>query len=325
MNENQKGREIFVFSLRGLICCLLIVVALINISPAYGLVAGESNCCCPDECTDNVIYLKDEPFVGDEIMEIQQALVQMGFYHGVVDGIYGPKTVEAVKLLQQVKGLSVNGQINSETRNMLKACFEIPVSTEQIEGPRGEVRLEIDIPTRTLTVYDDGKPFKSYKVGVGKHQTPTPIGEWEITRMAKNWGTGFGTRWMGLNVPWGMFGIHGTNKPWSIGTRASHGCVRMFNKDVEELYNWVKPGTKVKIIGKVYPERYEDRLVLRRGYKGSDVYYVQVKLKELGYLKGSVDGIYGQATIDAVKKFQKDHNFPVTGELDIDVYPAIGL
>ena len=47
-----------------------------------------------------------------------------------------------------------------------------------------------------------------------------------------NWGGGFGTRWLGLNVPWGIYGIHGTNQPWSIGTQASAGCIRMFNRHV---------------------------------------------------------------------------------------------
>ncbi len=59
-------------------------------------------------------------------------------------------------------------------------------------------------------------------------------------------GGGFGSRWMGLNVPWGgKYGIHGTNQPGSIGFNASAGCIRMRNKDVEELYNLVEYNTTV--------------------------------------------------------------------------------
>ena len=54
---------------------------------------------------------------------------------------------------------------------------------------------------------------------------------------------------MGLDVPWGGYGIHGTNRPWSIGTYASLGCVRMFNEDIEELFEIVAPGTRVVITG----------------------------------------------------------------------------
>jgi lipoprotein-anchoring transpeptidase ErfK/SrfK len=57
----------------------------------------------------------------------------------------------------------------------------------------------------------------------------------------------FGARWLGLSVPGGLYGIHGTNMPNSIGTYASHGCVRMFNEDVINLYNQVSIGTPVRI------------------------------------------------------------------------------
>ena len=45
------------------------------------------------------------------------------------------------------------------------------------------------------------------------------------------------------------FRIHGTNQPWSIGLNMSSGCIRMMNKDVEDLYDRVALGTKVIVIG----------------------------------------------------------------------------
>ncbi len=53
-----------------------------------------------------------------------------------------------------------------------------------------------------------------------------------------------GTRKLGLGMG---YAIHGTNKPWSIGRAASHGCIRMLNKDIEELYTMVEVGTPVFI------------------------------------------------------------------------------
>jgi L,D-transpeptidase ErfK/SrfK len=41
------------------------------------------------------------------------------------------------------------------------------------------------------------------------------------------------------------YGIHGTNQEWVIGTRASHGCIRMYNRDVLELFPQVPVGTPV--------------------------------------------------------------------------------
>jgi lipoprotein-anchoring transpeptidase ErfK/SrfK len=54
-----------------------------------------------------------------------------------------------------------------------------------------------------------------------------------------------GTRWMGLNQK--GYGIHGTRNPKSIGMALSHGCIRMHNRDVEELFAWIPIGTKVII------------------------------------------------------------------------------
>lgn len=46
-----------------------------------------------------------------------------------------------------------------------------------------------------------------------------------------------------------LYRIHGTNQPWSIGLNLSSGCIRMLNKDVEHLYEQVKLGSKVVVVG----------------------------------------------------------------------------
>lgn len=52
---------------------------------------------------------------------------------------------------------------------------------------------------------------------------------------------------MQLSVPWGISGIHGTDKSWSIGQAVSHGCVRMYSNNAAELYSMVPLGTPVHI------------------------------------------------------------------------------
>lgn len=89
---------------------------------------------------------------------------------------------------------------------------------------------------------------KTYPVAVGKPSTPTPTGNWTIVQKAMNPGGPFGARWMRLSVPWGGYGIHGTNNPKSIGRAVSHGCVRMYNKDVIQIYPLTPIGTPVKIV-----------------------------------------------------------------------------
>ncbi|HYH04763.1 MAG TPA: L,D-transpeptidase, partial [Bacillota bacterium] len=91
-----------------------------------------------------------------------------------------------------------------------------------------------------LTLYRDGNVLKRYTVAVGKPETPTPVGEWKIINKGGKWGGAFGDRWMGINCPWGIYGIHGTDKPGSIGRMSSHGCIRMHNRNVMELYSLVQ-------------------------------------------------------------------------------------
>ncbi len=68
-----------------------------------------------------------------------------------------------------------------------------------------------------------------------------------------------GYRWLGL---YGNYGIHGTNAPWSIGRSVSHGCIRMYEEDVEELFESVPMGTPVEIIyGRVIMEEAPDHTV----------------------------------------------------------------
>ena len=56
-----------------------------------------------------------------------------------------------------------------------------------------------------------------------------------------------GTRWLGLDRK--GYGIHGTNAPKSIGHAASHGCIRLRNRDVERLFSMLRVGDVVEIRG----------------------------------------------------------------------------
>jgi lipoprotein-anchoring transpeptidase ErfK/SrfK len=55
-----------------------------------------------------------------------------------------------------------------------------------------------------------------------------------------------GSRWLGFDLS--GYGIHGTIEPDTIGQQVTAGCVRMHNKDVEELYNIIPRGTRVAVV-----------------------------------------------------------------------------
>ena len=105
----------------------------------------------------------------------------------------------------------------------------------------------IDTKKFTLKLFKDNSIIKVYPIAVGKPSTPTPVGNWTIVKKGL-WGEQFGGHFMQLSVPYGTYGIHGTDKPWSIGKAVSHGCIRMFNADADELYNLISLGTKVRIV-----------------------------------------------------------------------------
>jgi lipoprotein-anchoring transpeptidase ErfK/SrfK len=106
--------------------------------------------------------------------------------------------------------------------------------------------IEIDLKNLKLKLLQDNTVVKEYPVAVGKPSTPTPQGDWTITAKGL-WGAQFGGHFMRLSVPWGIYGIHGTDKPWSIGQAVTHGCIRMYSKDAAELYDAVPIGTRVLI------------------------------------------------------------------------------
>lgn len=98
---------------------------------------------------------------------------------------------------------------------------------------------------KTLKLLRNGLLLKTYPVAIGKILTQTPIGEFVIVNREPNPGGPFGVIWLSLSKT--GYGIHGTNDPSSIGKAVSHGCIRMYNKDVLELANTVPNGTKVFI------------------------------------------------------------------------------
>ncbi|MFD3156078.1 L,D-transpeptidase family protein [Haloimpatiens sp. FM7330] len=190
--------------------------------------------------------------------------------------------------------------------------------------PKKPIVILVDITTHTLNVFQENNLLKSYPIASGKPSTPSPIGTWSIISKG-TWGEGFGGRWMGFNVPWGKYGIHGTIYPNSIGWNSSKGCIRMKNKDVAELYKITPHGTKVIIYGGPYGNFGEYLRPIRPGMRGSDVFEVQKLLKEKSYYKGNPDGIYGEGMKSIIHKFQKDNKISITNTINTSFYKKLGV
>ncbi len=210
--------------------------------------------------------------------------------------------------------------INSNILFPLTAKHE----TGMVKQPPKKYMILIDAEDCRLYLIENGKCVKKYLVAVGKTSTPTPLGFYKIIHKS-DWGEGFGGRWMGLNVPWGKYGIHGTIFPHSIGGHASHGCIRMWNKDVKELYKIVPAGTRVLIVNGPYGPFGQKLRMLKPGAAGWDVQIVQKRLKELGFYKYNIDGRFGLAMENALYRFQKIKRLPKRNRIGKAEYDAMGI
>ncbi len=187
-----------------------------------------------------------------------------------------------------------------------------------------EYTILIEIDEKKLYLLEDGKLIKRYPIASGMKNMPSPIGTWKIIDKGE-WGKGFGGHWMGLDVPWGTYGIHGTTREESIGSAASHGCIRMYNKDIKELYKIVPLDTLVIINNGPFGPFGTGFRSLKPGDRGADVLAVQERLKELRYFKGNMTGIYGEDLKNAVHRFQADKNLEIKNTITQEDYDAMGL
>jgi hypothetical protein len=190
---------------------------------------------------------------------------------------------------------------------------------------QGIYSIEVYPQNHKLVLSLLGKKLKTYPIAVGNPSTPTPVGDYKIIFKGKNWGPSFGPRWIGLNVPWGFYGIHGTNRPDSIGSHQSHGCIRMRNRDVIELFDHVPVGTIVTIYGHVLGEPNRTPRILAEEDVGGDVQLIQSRLKSAGYFSGICDGKFRSDTTAALKQFQRKHHLEPDGVVKLEVYEKLGL
>ena len=126
-------------------------------------------------------------------------------------------------------------------------------------------RIVVSIPDRMLAVMEAGRVLRVFPTAVGAPKSPSPAGAFRIVVRIPDptWytkgrivppgkGNPLGTRWLGLSVK--GYGIHGTNNPASVGHNASHGCIRMRNHDVEQLFEMVSVGDAVELYDEATPE-----------------------------------------------------------------------
>lgn len=174
-----------------------------------------------------------------------------------------------VSVQQNFREIDV-GRLNGKAKTkrsigMLLAALTVAATTQcfaQGPSPRGLDRKKrvvlVSIPDRKLAVLEEGTLIATFQVAVGASASPSLTGQFQIVSRVVNptyYHPGIvipsgsdnpvGTRWVGLSQK--GYGIHGTNAPRSVGHAASHGCIRLRNRDMERLFTMLRVGDTVDI------------------------------------------------------------------------------
>lgn len=223
---------------------------------------------------DEPVYHDIEPAVSVDRESLASTVrtIAASVYRPAVDATI---TIEsgAILIRESVPGRStdVTVAVSILERTLLAGGERVTIPVDPVPPAVSETDLGrtivVSLRSRTLKLYDGVEVSRTYRVAVGKPGYSTPRGSWEIVqkRYRPTWGNPgsawaaemprfippgpgnpLGTRALNLSVP--GIRIHGTSNVASIGTAASHGCIRMVRRDVEELYDLVDVGTRVLIV-----------------------------------------------------------------------------
>ena len=139
-----------------------------------------------------------------------------------------------------------------------------PQFLKSLRQPITDVHVVVQLNARKVDVYHRDEIIKQYLIAIGQSEWETPTGSFNVIYKQEypSWQhpiTGaivpagkknnpLGSRWIGfLSSNDGEIGFHGTNEESLIGEAISHGCIRMLNEDIEDLYTYIEVGTTVTV------------------------------------------------------------------------------
>ena len=305
----------------------------------------------------------------DLVAALQTRLSELGYYEAKVSGGYYKITQSAVRAFQAQNGLTVDGVAGQKTQEALFAADAVPASATPRPSPTPQppkYLLMVDVTnqiTRAFTYDEEGLYtvlVREMICSTGTEKNPTPLGTTIMPKKRARWGyfptwdshAQYLTRIDSANAFHSVLYSEPDESTLSVksfealGTRASHGCVRLLVSDAKWIYDNCEEGTIITVYEGEYDPEYTMALkptlnqstlrenplpaptptpvyareyfpteyrTLSRGKAGADVFMVQMRLTELGYYHGTVTGGYYGGTIAAVEAFQRDHGLTVDG------------
>lgn len=313
----------------------------------------------------------------DQVKLAQERLAALGFFDRKVTGGFYEHTSKAVKEFQKHNGLVPDGVIGEETWQVLFGLDVVRAGGQPKPSPAPTpipYYIEVDVNNQLIKVYgldeagEHTKLEKVFTASTGTKNYPSEVGTYTLTgRKARwaefpNWGGGKARWWVRINADIAFHSILYSSNNLNdvnmssvkrLGSRASHGCIRLTVADAKWIYDNVGAGTQVRIhedapldpelkaahkpgsfntrtyLHNATPAPTQEPLydgsrapaggmrTLKAGLEGEDVFWLQSKLKELGYYHGTVTGTFLDGTKEAVKAFQREHKLKVNGTADV--------
>jgi len=240
---------------------------------------------------------------GSEVMELQKALLSLGFDPNGTDGKFGKGTRDAVKAYQKSRGLTVDGKAGNITLTLLYS---------EVDGSAGSTG-GADSSDEPVSTNPDTLKYGSSGTRVKEMQTA-------LKKLGYYTGTVDGK--FGAGTKRAVIKFQSENKLTPDGLAGAKTLALLYSL-AGNSSSTNNNGSSSSSSGSTSSADGGYTRTLRRGYTGEDVVRVQNRLKELGYYTKSVDGVYGLGSMAAVKAFQQRNGLQADGLAGRDTFRVL--
>ena len=222
---------------------------------------------------------------GDAVKKLQERLKELGYFKNTCNGTYAASTVNAVKAFQKNNGLTQDGIAGKATQNKLYAT-----SAKNVDGKTlAQAEKEAAEAAGTLEWGDKGDEVKKLQQRLKElgYFNNTCSGTYAVTT---------------VNAVKAFQKNNGLTQDGIAGKATQNKLYASSAKNVDG-----------KTLAQAEKDKNKVNSTLQKGDKGAEVKKLQERLKELGYYTGSINSSYNNATVEAVKAFQKRNSLTVDG------------
>ena len=222
---------------------------------------------------------------GDAVKKLQERLKELGYFKNTCNGTYAASTVNAVKAFQKNNGLTQDGIAGKATQNKLYAT-----SAKNVDGKTlAQAEKEAAEAAGTLEWGDKGDEVKKLQQRLKElgYFNNTCSGTYAVTT---------------VNAVKAFQKNNGLTQDGIAGKATQNKLYAASAKNVDG-----------KTLAQAEKDKNKVNSTLQKGDKGTEVKKLQERLKELGYYTGSINSSYNNATVEAVKAFQKRNSLTVDG------------